>query len=219
MIITLDGPSGSGKSTLAQKVACHLNYYYVNTGFLYRAIAYALLHTYKYTHHEDVSVEHLEEIERNIVYHYIDCKAGITYKNTDITSVLKNPEVTTVSSLIAQQQMVRDVVFVLQKKIAQQHNIVIEGRDIGSHVFPDAQYKFYVTADEHVRAERLQKDLQAKNIDVSVQEALSMVQQRDDRDRTRKIAPLIIPDHAIIIDTSMYAVDDLVQDMLNKIIK
>lgn len=222
MIITIDGPTASGKSTIAQKVAQELHFYYLPTGWLYRAVAYLLVKQFNYSEKqlanplsEDVTV--CLDPER-LIYLY-DLKKGgkLEYNGNDITDFLKDYTIDHAVAIISPIAMVRDKVVVAQRAFAQKHNSVIEGRDIGSVVFPHADYKFYITASLEVRAQRWQKDQEKRGNLFDLEEAKAQINDRDKKDLERDYCPLKVPEGAIIIDTSEMDLDQTVEAVLDTI--
>lgn len=197
MIITIDGPAASGKSSAAQLLAHKFSYYYMYTGLLYRALGYILVNYYKFTDQPDMLL--LEKILLNLEYSY-DTHAGITIKfNTiNITQHLKTAEIDRLASIISEHPQVRLLLLDYQRKLAHAHNLVADGRDCGTIVFPQANFKFFLTASATVRAERWQKN-QAQ---YTLQESVRIIQERDERDSNRAVAPLCQAPDAIIIDNS-----------------
>ena len=218
MIITLDGPSGSGKSTIAQMLAEKLGYFYLNSGYLYRALGYILVKHYGYSE-EKLRNPDFADVEDcllsgSFVYNYVCGRATVFFK-ADITDQLKQVEVSEYASLISRHAEVREILVEYQRNLAQAKRcMVVEGRDCGSKVFYDAAVKFFVTARAEVRAQRLQKD-QAKlgNI-LSYAAADELVSRRDNRDATRKHAPLVQPAGCVLIDTSDHRPDEILDKML-----
>lgn len=218
MIITLDGPSGSGKSTLAQLLAKELGYFYLNTGFLYRALGYILVEHYGYDG-EKLRNPNIEDIEScllsgKLIYNYIDNKAIVLFEG-DITNKLKLVEVSDYASLISRHSEVRSLLRKYQRNLAaEKKNIVTEGRDCGSTVFFDAGLKFFVTASSKVRTERLQKDQRKLGRDLSYEEAYDLLFKRDNRDKNREHAPLVQAEGSILIDTSDLSAEDALEKMM-----
>jgi len=220
MIITLDGPVASGKSTIARIIAHRLGYYYLNSGLLYRALSYVLITFRGYT------VETLNELKQKDIDYCFDAgrfsyrydeenNEHIFFNHVDITSYLKDRIIDQVASIISVNMHVRHAVTAMQHAIAADHNIVTDGRDVGSVVFPDADYKFFITASVHVRAQRWCKDQQQKYGNVfSPEQAITIITDRDERDKTRTIAPLIVPAEAIVIDTSDLSIEQTLEALL-----
>lgn len=206
MIITLDGPSGSGKSTLAKRLAKVMNFTHIDSGSIYRAIAYYFI-TNEVT--SDNYEKSLEDI--NISY----SKNGVMLDGKRLKSEIRTVDVTELSSKIATYPFVRDYVDNIIKEIAGNTSVVVDGRDIGSSVLPNADYKFYIEADIQKRAARRILQIKRKNpeSDIAVSEVREDLKIRDDRDKNREYSPLCIPENAIIIDTT----NDSVKESLQKI--
>lgn len=220
MIITIDGPTASGKSTVAQLLAKKLRFYYLNTGLLYRAVAYILMDRKKYTQ-EMLALpikEDLEEIidPKRLIYTY-DEAPHIALDNVDITDYLKDAAIDQAASIISAVPTVREMLLQFQQSLATQHDIVAEGRDTGSIVFPNADYKFYITADLNVRAKRWQELQKARGNIVTQQAANDMLKERDERDSKRDIAPLVKPQGAIVINNSNMSLQETLQSLLKVI--
>lgn len=219
MIITLDGPCGSGKSTLAQLLAQKLGFFYINSGYLYRTVAYVLVHEYGYdetmlhTPHVDDVAQILHE--NNFIYHYRDGVAQVFFRGNEITHHLKMSTVSHHASIVSAHLGVRQLVVPVQQKFAQSYNLVTDGRDCGTEIYPDAEFKFYVVAAPEIRAQRLQADLQARGIEMSFEEVLGMTIARDERDMNRVVSPLKKAADAIEIDSSNLSVHQLLEFILN----
>lgn len=222
MIITIDGPVASGKSTIARMTAEHLGFYYLNTGLLYRAVTYILLNLHDYSQKDltDVKEEDIKEcIDINRFFYSYTAQEGstIVYDNNDITRFLKDPIIDKSVSIISPQKAVREALSNLQRSIAQDHDVAVEGRDVGSVVFPHADYKFFLTASLEVRAKRWQQYQEKKGNNYSLDQVKELVEQRDLNDKSRKISPLKVPDQAIIIDNSDLTLKETVQEILKYI--
>jgi cytidylate kinase len=222
MIITIDGPTASGKSTVSRILADKLDFYYVCSGLIYRAIAYLLVNRHGYTP-ETLAHVRLEDLKEcadlaKLHYEYDELsQERIFFENSDITLYLKDKFVDQVTSIVSVNKDVRKVVTTIQRDIAKHYNIVIDGRDVGSVVFPDAHIKFFLTASVDVRAERWRKDQEKYNYDLSFDEAIKLITERDERDKNRTIAPLVVPQNAIVIDTSLMNVEQIVAKMMEYI--
>lgn len=224
MVITIDGPAASGKSTIAQKLAKKLGFYFVSSGYLYRALAYLILRSKKYTIDQltSLSKEEIDQIAdpQRLIYCYTpDAGISITFDSEDITHKLKDQSVDNGASIISVNPNVREALMKFQHSLAQNHDLILEGRDSGSKVFPNAQVKFFLTATPKIRAERWQKDQAQRNNGMSFDEALERVVERDVRDTTRAIAPLIVPTGAIGIDNSHLTQEQALAIMLEYIEK
>lgn len=212
MIITFDGMSGTGKSTLAKIVASKLNYNYLNTGMIYRAITH-----YLYSHNvlpEDTNaVENaLNSLKINIVFK--DGNQFVYINDEDVSPYVSSKAVQQNVSLYSQIYKLREKVTTIQREFAQSNNVVVEGRDIGTYVFPNADYKFFITCDVNVRAERRLNDLLASGQNITLDEVVESLKNRDYIDSTREYSPLKRADDAINIDTSHSTVEESVNEIL-----
>lgn len=222
MIITIDGPVASGKSTVSRMLAHELGYYYLCSGLLYRALSYLLITVRGYTLQtlDQVTQKDIDYCLDNGQFSYrYDAHNGehIFFADKNITPYLKDRLIDTVASIISVRPEVRHAITEVQHTISSCHDIVTDGRDVGSVVFPRAEYKFYVTASVEIRAQRWRKDQEKYGNHVSHQEAIAAITDRDERDKNRAIAPLIVPKNAIIIDTSDLNVEQTVKKMLEYI--
>lgn len=196
MIITIDGPSASGKSTIACMLAHELNYFYLNTGMLYRGFAYAMLHDKpesEYLNEQDVAAR----IER--LHYRWQQRATMHFKGVDITPYLNEKEIDQAASRFSAIPVVRKHIDAWQHALADHQDSVIDGRDSGSVVFVHADHKFYVTASDEIRAKRwLGKQLE-QGREYTLANALEQIGSRDKRDMQRAVAPLIVPEGAKVI--------------------
>ena len=220
MIITIDGPTASGKSTVAALIAKKLGFYHLNTGFLYRSLAYLLVTTRGYSESalENVKQEDIAECVRPDFFSYtygVQKDVCVSYKGTEITRFLKDSLVDRYVVLISPQKLVREAMVEQQRALAKKYNLVIDGRDVGSLVFPQANFKFYLTASLPVRAARWQKDQQARGNVFTLEEAQELVHDRDVKDMSRKISPLAVPVGGIEVDNSHLTLDETVQKLLS----
>lgn len=206
MIITLDGPSGSGKSTLAKRLAKVMNFTHIDSGSIYRAIAYYFITNGVTSDNYEKSLEDI-----NISY----SKNGVLLDGKRLKSEIRTVDVTELSSKIATYPFVRNYVDNIIKEIAGNTSVVVDGRDIGSSVLPNADFKFYIEADIQKRAARRILQIKRKNpeSDIEVSDVREDLKIRDDRDKNREYSPLCIPENAIIIDTT----NDSVKESLQKI--
>jgi cytidylate kinase len=196
MIVTIDGPAGSGKSTAARELAARLGFLFVDTGAMYRVVAYACLA-------EGVDLEDQAAAERVAGRVQIAFREGRIFADgSDVTDFVRAPEVTHAASVVASNPGVRSVLDGLQRRLAEGANVVTEGRDQGTVVFPHAECKFYLTADPRERANRRYKEMQAEGSSATYEEILTQIRERDERDRTRSVAPLKRAEDAIVVDTS-----------------
>jgi len=220
MIITIDGPAASGKSTVAKKLAKELGLYFLSTGMMFRALAYLLIEKSSYQEddflspREDDLSTYLDQ--KRFVYSY-DQQSGaiIFFDGINITPFLKNQVIDAAASIISKNKTVRLHLLKLQRLIAKQFDLVAEGRDIGTVIFPNADCKFFLTASLHIRAGRWQGDQAKKGNHFSLNESVEMVRSRDERDMNRDIAPLKKADDAFKIDNSNMDLAQTVQAMID----
>ena len=214
MIITIDGPTASGKSTIAQLLAEQLSALYINSGLLFRAVAYILQSrgydvTY-FNSHESIAALINDESVR---YEYTPgTGVRISFEEKDITPFLKTPDIDRAASLIATQPSVRQALLNYQRKLADDFDAVADGRDCGTVVFPEADYKFYITADLRARAMRWQRT-HNDHKNLSLEEIEKIIAQRDKRDSSREIAPLKPAHDALIIDTSNMTIQEVLNTL------
>jgi cytidylate kinase len=207
MIITLDGPSASGKSTIAQLLARDLSIMYLNTGLLYRAFAYCLVHECSYNTAmlaAPASNDIAFVVGSSFIRYDYDAQQGalLYYNNVNIAAELKKAEIDQWASIVSAHSGVREALLSMQRDLGVQRDLVVEGRDCGTVVFPHADHKFFITASLEARARRWQADQQARKKSISFKDAYASLHERDVRDSTRAVAPLIIPADAHTIDTT-----------------
>jgi cytidylate kinase len=212
MNIAIDGPAGAGKSTVAQKVAERLDHVYIDTGSMYRALAWAVLHN-------DIPVEDeqaVSELLRNsrIELQRINDNQRVFWNGSDITHYIRTPEVSQYASIVASYASVREQMLSLQRKMAEQGNVVMDGRDIGTHILPDAEVKIFLTASIRERAERRLKELLAKGHQTDLAELEAEIAERDKRDMEREVAPLRQAEDAVLVDTTGLTIDQVVDRIL-----
>ncbi len=220
MIITIDGPTASGKSTVAALIAKKLGFYHLNTGFLYRSLAYLLVTTRGYSEStlENVKQEDIAECVRPDFFSYtydVQKDVCVSYRGTEITRFLKDSSVDRYVVIISPQKLVREAMVEQQRALAKKYNLVIDGRDVGSLVFPQANFKFYLTASLPIRAARWQKDQLARGNLFTLEEAQELISDRDVKDMSRKISPLAVAEGGIEIDNSQLTLDGTVQTFLS----
>ena len=221
MIITIDGPGGAGKSTVAQMLAQKIGCYYVNTGLLFRALAYILIEKYGYTKEQlkNPLHDHIKAClrENMLTYSYHNGNAHVLYQDTDITQFLKIDDMSERASFVALDKHVQEEMVLFQRKLSHGHDIVTEGRNLGTVVFPDAFAKFYLTASTKIRAARIVSFEKEKGNTIDLGEAERLVMQRDHRDKTRAYSPLLQPEDAFYIDSSNVNPEQVVQIMIHHI--
>jgi cytidylate kinase len=213
MIVAIDGPAASGKSTTAKMVAKKLKMTYLDTGAMYRAVTLALLRSN--TDLDDYhSVCHVvDELELDIYDQ--GSKTIVRLDGEDVSKAIRSMPVTENVSAVSAMKYVRQTMVEIQRNIGKKTNCVVEGRDIGTVVFPDAEFKIFMVADIKMRAERRLKELYAMGENRSLQEVLADLKRRDEKDSTRAHSPLQKADEAIEIDTSMLSIDQQVEKIIN----
>ncbi len=209
-IITIDGPSGAGKSTIAKLLASTAGYTYIDSGAIYRGIAYA----YK-ARNDGAPVEKLL-CDLPLTFEFGE-NTRVKLSGKDISQEIREPDISLLASSLSQQQPVRDYANSVQRRLAADRNAVLEGRDTGSVVFPDADMKFYLDARPDERANRRYAELASKGSPSAMATVEEEMKKRDTDDSTRAIAPLIIPDGAIIIDTTGKDIEGVLKVMLTHI--
>lgn len=213
--IAIDGPAGAGKSTIAKLIASEKGYIYLDTGAMYRALAvYALKNGVDPL--DEKSVDKLVDgVDMDIKY--IDGIQHIIVCGEDVTSQIRENHISKAASDISAHPSVRIKLVELQREFAKTHDVVLDGRDIGTFVLPDTPYKFYLTASEEVRAERRVKDLAERGQTVDFKTVLEEIKQRDYNDSHRQFAPLRQADDAVFIDGSEMSIDEVKDFILSKI--
>lgn len=201
LIIAIDGPVGSGKSTLARRVAQMLGYVYVDTGAMYRALALKALRRGLSFDGNDDSLVALAR-ETRIDLRAEDGTQRVFLDHEDVTSAIRTPEVSQAASKIAVNPGVRHVLVAEQRRAGEQGGVVMEGRDIGSVVFPDAQLKIFLTASPETRAERRWREHQQKGDAIDLQRTLEEIRERDRRDQGRTTSPLVRAPDAVVVDST-----------------
>lgn len=211
--IAIDGPSGSGKSTISKGVAKKLDMVYVDTGAMFRTIALYLVNNNKDYDNENIVANLLDDIKIDFKYH--NDKTIVLLNNNDVTSMIRTPDVSKVSSIIAKYKSVREKLVDIQREVAINNNVVMDGRDIGTVVLPNANLKIFLVADINIRAERRLKELIKKGVNTTLEEVITDLEIRDFNDKNRKIAPLKKAEDAVIVDSS----NDSINNIVNKIIE
>jgi cytidylate kinase len=201
LIIAIDGPVGSGKSTLARRVAELLRYVYVDTGAMYRALAFKALRSGIALDGHDDQLVALARATR------IDLRAQagtqrVLLDQDDVTAAIRTPEVSQAASKIAVNAGVRQVLVAEQRRAGEQGGVVMEGRDIGSVVFPDAELKIFLTASPETRAQRRWREHQQKGDEINLQRTLEEIHERDRRDLQRSTSPLVRASDAVVVDST-----------------
>lgn len=214
--IAIDGPAGSGKSTLAKGVSKKLGIMYLDTGAMYRTCGlYALKNDVSPKDEEQVA-ELMEKMVLEVAF--IDGNQHMILDGEDVTGMIRTPEVSRYASDISALPVVRKKMVDMQREIAKAQSFVLDGRDIGSNVLPNAKYKFFLTASSAKRAERRLKELNERgDFSQSYEEVLKDIEYRDLQDSTRAAAPLVKVDDAIEIDTSDITIEETLEALLSKV--
>jgi cytidylate kinase len=217
LVVTIDGPAGSGKSTTARLVAKRLGYLYLDTGAMYRAMTLKALQTGVDLESDDL----LERMARDtdITIETDPDGARVILDGEDVTERIRGRDVTKHSSVVSAAEGVRRRMVELQRAIGSHGSIVAEGRDIGSVVFRDAEVKIYLDADLACRAYRRKKELDVKGIGTTLEKVEDDIRARDAYDSGREHSPLIVPDGAIIVDTTDLTIDEQVEHVLEAVRK
>lgn len=207
-IITIDGPAGSGKSTTARHVAKKLGFMHLDSGAMYRAVTLAVLKYHESCRDELDILAIAEKCRIDLVQKSEDLT--ILLNDKDVTDEIRTPQVTAAIAPIAANPKVRSVLVKKQRTIAAQKSLVADGRDMGSVVFPNANLKIYMLADLNERAKRRQKDLLQKGIESDFFDLLDQIQARDHSDSHRRHSPLVVPENAVIVDTTKLSIEEQV---------
>jgi cytidylate kinase len=210
-IITIDGPSGAGKSTVAKLLAKRLGYRYLDTGALYRAVAWKIKDKGVDLDDEETLREILQETE--ITFN----EDRIIVNGIDVTSQIRTQEIGELSSLLSAKPAVRAHLFSLQRETGLKGRVVIEGRDIGTTIFPEAKNKFFLDASLEERAKRRYKELKDKNPHVTIEATIEEIKKRDLRDSTRKDSPLRRTKDMVYIDTSNLTVEEVIARIMKNL--
>ena len=210
--VAIDGPAGAGKSTIARRVAAELGYLYVDTGAIYRTVGYHMSLM-------GIGPKDTDGIRRCIDDVNIEIRYGddglqhMILNGADVTDLIRTPEMSAMASGVATQSCVRDYLLDMQRNLARTNNVLMDGRDIGTVVLPNAQVKVYLTASAGVRAERRFKELVAKGQDVKYEDVYTDIVKRDEQDMNRAIAPLRCADDAEVVDSSAMSIDQVVAEL------
>ena len=210
--IAIDGPAGAGKSTIAKALAKALDAMYLDTGAMYRAFGLAMLR--KGVDINDAQAVAAHAGSSDITVDYVNGGQRIYIAGDDVTDAIRLPEVSTAASAISAVPEVREEMVALQRRIAAGHNVIMDGRDIGTVVLPNATLKVYLTASAEVRANRRCKELQEKGTPQPYEQVLQEIKDRDWRDMNRAASPLRVADDAVTVDTSDLNLDQSVAALL-----
>ena len=210
--IAIDGPAGAGKSTIAKEVAKRLDFIYVDTGAMYRTIALYLLR--HHTDCEDASslAKALEEIRVEIAYK--DGNQQMLLNGENVTDLIRTPEVTKMASISSAKPAVREKLLALQRDLAEKNDVLMDGRDIGTKILPNAQLKIFLTASTHARAVRRFLENKEKGMEQPLEEIEREIAERDQRDMNRETSPLVQAEDAVLVDSSDMTIDQVTDHIL-----
>ena len=211
--IAIDGPAGAGKSTIAKRVAAQKNYIYVDTGAMYRAMALYLFRLG--VDPDDAAAISTKCVDADITIEYRDGVQVVLLDGEIVNSFLRTPEVSDMASRTSVNGDVRSKLMELQQELARKQNVVMDGRDIGTVVLPNAQVKIFLTASVEVRANRRYLELMEKIGTADLQQIKEQIRERDHRDMNRPIASLKQADDAVLVDTSDMTIEDVVDKILS----
>ncbi|MCI8814853.1 MAG: (d)CMP kinase [Lachnospiraceae bacterium] len=211
--IAIDGPAGAGKSTIAKRVARELSFIYVDTGAMYRAMALYLLRQ----NIEAQDTAKIEEIceQADIAIAYESGEQQVILNGENVTAYLRAEEVGKMASASSPNAKVREKLVALQQKLAREADVVMDGRDIGTKVLPDAAVKIYLTASVRIRAMRRYQELQREGVSSSLEEIEKSIQKRDEQDKNRENSPLRQAEDAVLVDSSEMTIDQVVEEILS----
>ena len=215
LIVTIDGPAGAGKSTVARQLAERLGYLYLDTGALYRAVAWKVRSAG--VNPEDGTAVSALLPEMRVSMDRRGDGVCVTVDGQDVTDELRSPEISTMASLVSAIPAVREWLLPVQRQVGNAGGVVAEGRDLGTRVFPAADAKFFLDADVNTRAGRRQQDLTGASRSAPLERTKQEIETRDQRDRSRAIAPLIPAEDAEVIDSTSLTVEQVIDRMMGKI--
>lgn len=210
--IAIDGPAGAGKSTIAKAVSKKLNYIYIDTGAMYRAIGLYYLNNKIDINKEESVNELIDNIKVEITYE--DSLQRIILNGEDITDLIRTEEVSHAASVVSTYKNVREKLVSLQRELAESNSVVMDGRDIGTVVLPNASVKIFLTASTEERAKRRYKELIEKGQDVDLEGIKKDIEERDYRDMNRENSPLKQASDAILVDTSNMTIEEVIDEIL-----
>ena len=215
MIIAIDGPAGSGKSTVARIIASKLRIIHIESGAMYRAVAWKSLR--QGVDWNDIAS--VAKVTENIQINFVpgDNGQAIIVDGTEVTGLLKDENISRGAAVVAAQPRVREVLTQKQRELGSNGNLVMDGRDIGTVVFPQAEKKFFLDADPAERGRRRYLELKAKNQDVEQEAIIDQVKKRDMEDRNRPISPLKAAEDASLLDTTYLKIEEVVEEVMRQI--
>jgi len=210
--IAIDGPAGAGKSTIAKALAKELGYRYVDTGAIYRTVAYFLDLWGVSPKDIDGVTRYIDELTVDITYDETG-KQHMIMNGMDVTDEIRTQDISQKASLVSAHAVVREMLLDMQRAVAKKYNVIMDGRDIGTVVLPRADVKIFLTASAEIRAKRRADELAAKGEKADFDTILKEIQQRDHQDMTREIAPLKQAKDAVLLDTSALDINGVVAEM------
>ncbi len=211
LVVAIDGPAGAGKSTVAQLAAKKLGYTYIDTGAMYRAVAWKTLQQKKDVT-DELILEVVKDIDVNLQYR--DGKTTVTVDSTDVTGQIRTPEVSAIVSQVAALGPVREKMVDLQRKMGERGSVLMDGRDIATNVLPNADVKIFLTASIEERARRRHKELTEKGYTIEMEQMKADIAARDKADSEREISPLVQAADATLLDTTGLSIDEVVERIL-----
>jgi len=212
MRIAIDGPAGAGKSTVAKRVAHDLGYLYIDTGAMYRALTYLAIKNHINIHNESDLVQLLEE--NTITFHIEDDLQQVKVNGQDVTDAIRTPEISKAVSTVAAHEKVRTAMVKAQRALVNKGNVVMDGRDIGTYVLPEAEVKIFLSASIEERAKRRYTELVGKGYNGTIIQIREDIAKRDQLDSGRKFAPLRQAEDAIFMDTSNLTINEVIGEIL-----
>lgn len=215
-IIAMDGPAGAGKSTVAKEVAKRLGFVLVDTGALYRALAWTAKER-GLNWNDGAAMGALAQTLNVRFEQALDGTNQVWVEDQDRSAEIRTPEISQGASIVSAHPAVRQALLDVQRNLGQQGGVVMEGRDIGTIIFPDAEYKFFVTAEPRIRAERRWKELQGKGVSKDLESIFKEMMERDDQDTQRMLAPLRSAKEAIRVDTTDLSIEEVVNQLVQRI--
>lgn len=213
LVVAIDGPAGAGKSTVAQLAARKLGCTYIDTGAMYRAVAWKTLQR-KQPVTDELILDVVKDVHVELAY--VEGKTTVSVDGTDVTGEIRTPEVTAIVSQVAALGPVRSRMVELQRRMAAKGSVLMDGRDIATSVLPDANVKIFLTASIEERARRRFKEMQEKGYDISLEELQKEIAARDKADSEREISPLVQAPDAELLDTSDMGIDEVVQAIIDR---